>query len=141
MVSKKGAKKLCIIGVIMAIGGFLISATSQNDMIERIGGIVGALGCGVMGGYFGVIRQHKYYKENPSKQKEMQIELKDERSNLIRTKAAAKAGNITTWLILGVAYLFIILDYPLWLVFLILGIFLLKTVLEIIFIKKYNNEF
>lgn len=140
MVSKKGAKLLIGLGIGAAIIGFFISAIVDNEILGKIGSLVGALGCGTLGGSVGIIYQHKKYEKNPDKKKQSEIEMKDERSNLIREKAAAKAGNITNWMFLGVAYICIILNLPTWLVMLIIGIFVLKVGLEIMFIKKYNEE-
>lgn len=140
MVSKKGAKILIGLSIAVAIIGFFISAIADNEILGRVGSLVGALGCGILGGSIGMIYKHKKYEKNPTIKKQLEIELKDERSNLIREKAAAKAGNITNWMFLGVAYICIVLDLPTWLVMLIIGIFALKVGLEIMFIKKYNEE-
>ena len=140
MVSKKGAKLLIGLGIGAAIIGFFISAIADNEILGNVGTVVGALGCGTLGGSVGIIYQHKKYEKNPDRKKQVEIELRDERSNLIREKAAAKAGNIANWLFLGVAYIGIIIGLPTWLVMLIIGIFVLKVGLEIMLIKKYNEE-
>ena len=61
-----------------------------------------------------------------------EIEEKDERNQLIRDKAQAKSGEILHWLLMAGAWIGIFLDAPMWITLLLVGIFLLKTVLDFI---------
>ena len=62
----------------------------------------------------------------------MEIEYKDERNELIRDKANAKAGDIYNLFVLLIAYICIIMDYPTWLILFILCVFSLKYILWIL---------
>ena len=69
-----------------------------------------------------------------------EIEEKDERNQLIRDKAQAKSGEILHWLLMAGAWIGIFLDAPMWITLLLVGIFLLKTVLDFIFMSYYQKK-
>lgn len=141
MLNKKMTLITGLCGVaLFLIGLVLILFVDGNDIMSRLSGLVMALGCGIIGGSVGRWYRIKKIEKIPNKSKQLEIEYKDERNTLIRYRAKAISGDITNWLVILVAYICIVMDYPLWLVFLILGIFLLKYILEIIFINKYNKE-
>ncbi|WP_195236990.1 hypothetical protein [Romboutsia sp. 1001285H_161024_C4] len=142
MLSKKRSFIILILGVVLAIVGLLASIfVDKGDIISRLFGLVFALGFGLIGGGLGSLYKIKRIEKIPGKSKQMEIEYKDERNELIRDKANAKAGDISNWFVLLIAYICIIMGYPTWLVFLILGVFLLKYILWILLINKYNKEF
>ena len=62
----------------------------------------------------------------------MEIEEKDERNQLIRSKAQAISGEILHWLLMAGAWVCIFFDAPLWIVLTLVGAFLLKTILDFI---------
>ena len=72
--------------------------------------------------------------------KQNEIERKDERNQLIRSKAQALSGEILHWLLMGGAWAAIILDAPLWVTLAFVGVFLLKTVLDLAFIAYYQRR-
>lgn len=59
---------------------------------------------------------------------------------MIRNKAKAKVGDIIQWLIMGIAYITIVIDAPLWVTLVVVGVFLLKNVLEVYFMNKFQKE-
>ena len=59
---------------------------------------------------------------------------------MIRNKAKAKVGDITQWLIMGIAYITIVIDAPLWVTLVVVGVFLLKNALEVYFMNKFQKE-
>ncbi len=112
----------------------------NGELISRLFGLIFALGCGLIGGGIGGFCQIKRIEKIPGKFKQMEIEYNDERNTLIRYKANAKAGDISNWFVILIAYICIIMDYSTWLVFLLLGVFLMKYILWILLINKYNKE-
>lgn len=142
MENKKNNLKMVQLGIVLAVGGFLsLIFIDTNEYISRLFNLVFALGFGFIGGGLGSLYKNKRIEKTPGKAKQMEIEYKDERNILIRDKANAKAGDISNWLVLVVAYICIIMDYPIWLVFLILGVFLSKYIIWIYLMNKYNKEF
>lgn len=138
---KKRLIGVILTGVILAIVGLLASIfLDKGEVVSRLSGLIFALGFGLIGGGLGGLYKIRHIEKIPGKSKQMEIEYKDERNELIRDKANAKAGDISNWFVLLIAYICIIMGYPIWLVFLILGVFLLKYILWILLINKYNNE-
>lgn len=59
---------------------------------------------------------------------------------MIRYKAKAKVGDIIQWLIMGIEYITIVIDAPLWVTLVVGGVFLLKNALEVYFMNKFQKE-
>ncbi|SDH99857.1 hypothetical protein SAMN05443529_1241, partial [Desulfosporosinus hippei DSM 8344] len=72
--------------------------------------------------------------------KQLEIEFNDERNKIIQNRAKASAADITQWFIIGLAYVMILFDYPLWLFGITVGIFLLYYLISIFFAVKYQKE-
>ena len=141
MLNKKKNLILGLSGVVMFLVGLCLTfSVDGGDVMSRLSSLVTALGCGIIGGSIGTWYKIKRIEKIPNKSKQIEIEYKDERNTLIRYKAKSIAGEITNWIVILVAYICIVMGYPTWLVFLILGVFLLKYILEIVFIAKYNKE-
>ena len=68
------------------------------------------------------------------------IEAKDERNQLIRCKAQSLSGEILHWLLMAGAWLAIFLDAPLWVTLALVGVFLLKTVLDLVLMAYYQRK-
>ncbi len=138
---KKHLIGVTLTGVILLIVGLSASIfLDKRELISRLFGLIFALGCGLIGGGIGGFCQIKRIEKIPGKFKQMEIEYNDERNTLIRYKANAKAGDISNWFVILIAYICIIMDYSTWLVFLLLGVFLMKYILWILLINKYNKE-
>ena len=69
-----------------------------------------------------------------------EIEEKDERKQLIRSKAQAISGEILHWLLMAGAWVCIFFDAPLWIVLTLVGAFLLKTILDFILMAYYQHK-
>lgn len=69
-----------------------------------------------------------------------EIEEKDERNQLIRSKAQAISGEILHWLLMAGAWVCIFFDAPLWIVLTLVGAFLLKTILDFILMAYYQRK-
>lgn len=142
MLNKRRNLMMLISGIVLTIVGLLTSIfIYKGDIITRLSGLVFALGFGLIGGSLGILYKIRRIENTPGKSKQMEINYKDERNELIRDKAKAKAGEITNWFVILIAYICIVMGYPLWLVLIILGVFLLKYAIEIVFMIKYNKEF
>lgn len=95
---------MLILGVVLAIVGLLASIfVDKGDIISRLFGLVFALGFGLIGGGLGSLYKIKRIEKIPGKSKQIEIEYKDERNELIRDKANAKAGDISNWFVLLIA--------------------------------------
>ena len=79
-------------------------------------------------------------KTDPEIMKQNEIEYADERNTMIRNKAKAKVGDIIQWFIMGIAYVTILIGTSLWVTLTVVGVFLLKYLLEIYLTSKYQKE-
>jgi len=79
-------------------------------------------------------------EKNPDLMKINEIEEKDERNQLIRSKAQAISGEILHWLLMAGAWVCIFFDAPLWIVLTLVGAFLLKTILDFILMAYYQHK-
>lgn len=82
----------------------------------------------------------RYDKKHPDETKRKIIENNDERNTVIRNKAKAKAGDITQWLLIALAYLSILADSPIWVTLVIVVVFLMYSFLFIFYMSKYQKE-
>ena len=128
---------LGILGLVLAAVAKFLSAQVWNK--AQIGAVIG-VGAGLFG--FGLVKWwvERWNEKNPEIVKQNEIERKDERNQLIRSKAQALSGEILHWLLMGGAWAAIILDAPLWVTLAFVGVFLLKTVLDLAFIAYYQRR-
>lgn len=128
---------LGILGLVLAAVAKFLPAQVWNK--TQIGAVIG-VGAGLFG--FGLVKWwvERWNEKNPEIVKQNEIERKDERNQLIRSKAQALSGEILHWLLMGGAWAAIILDAPLWATLAFVGVFLLKTVLDLAFIAYYQRR-
>lgn len=128
---------LGILGLVLAAVAKFLPAQVWNK--TQIGAVIG-VGAGLFS--FGLVKWwvERWNEKNPEIVKQNEIERKDERNQLIRSKAQALSGEILHWLLMGGAWAAIILDAPLWVTLAFVGVFLLKTVLDLAFIAYYQRR-
>ena len=130
--------------LILEILGLVLAAVAKFLPVQvwnktQIGAVIG-VGAGLFS--FGLVKWwvERWNEKNPEIVKQNEIERKDERNQLIRSKAQALSGEILHWLLMGGAWAAIILDAPLWVTLAFVGVFLLKTVLDLAFIAYYQRR-
>lgn len=126
---------LCIGSVVI---GFLISS---NEVYKTLGGICIGIGAGGLAYLLSIISQKHYEQKYPKQAKLSKIEYEDERGCMIRMRAKSRSSDIIQWLLIGFVFLLIITNAPLWQTLLLVGIYLLKTILDFCFMIKYQKEF
>ena len=136
---KKTAAYLAIgiVGIALALAAkFLLQGFLSNT---QSGAMVG-VGAGLFGYGMGKGCVALWGEKHPDLMKQSEIEEKDERNQLIRSKAQAISGEILHWLLIAGAWLGIFLDAPFWLTLLLVGVFLLKTILDFALIAYYQKR-
>ena len=126
-----------IMAIIMSV---IMIILSQFVELNSHSGILLGTGAGVFGANIAKLYFISLEKKNPDIIKENEIELKDERNVLIRQRAKAKSADITQWLIMLVAYLEILVNAPLWITLVTIGIFVLYNIIQIYYVNKFNKE-
>lgn len=143
MLKKKNAMIIIVFGVILALLVLIVSIFTDIENIRsasRISTLIFGLAFALIGSGVGTLYKIKSIEKIPGRAKQIEIEYEDERNKFIRDKAKAQAGEISNWFVLLIAYICIIMNYSIWLTLFIFGVFLLKYIIEIVFIKKYNKE-
>ncbi len=127
---------LCVEIVLIAIGIIYF----RDAELKKWNGIIIGLGAGLFSGTLSNLFMINWYKKHPKEKKQAEIDYKDERSELIRGKAKAMSGDITQWLIMGFAWIMILIDADLWIILALVGVFLSKSFIEFYLMGKYNKE-
>ncbi len=128
---------LAIAGIALALVAKLALHGVWND--TQVGAAVGA-GAGLFGFGLAKYRFSRWEEKEPELLKQNTIEAKDERNQLIRSKAQALSGEILHWLLMAGAWVAIFLDAPLWITLSFVGAFLLKTVLDLLLMFYYQRK-
>ncbi|MDO7788290.1 hypothetical protein [Desulforamulus aquiferis] len=127
---------ILILGIGLIVTGFLFRA----EEVKNISGVLIGIGMSLFGSsLFNLFMKH-FQQKHPEIKKQNEIYLNDERNVIIQNKSKARAADIIQWFIIGLAYVMILFDYPLWLFGITIGIFLLYYLISIYFAVKYQKE-
>lgn len=120
--------------------GMAILGKFMFEMPKIIAGVCLGIGTALLG--IGLPNLIMKYCETtqPEMMKQNQIEFHDERNTMIRNSAKAKSSDIIQWFIIGLIYVTIIVEAPLWVTVVVVGIFLLQNLLYLFFNIKYQKE-
>jgi len=126
-----------VFGLSLAVFGlvFLRGAT-----VKSLGGVCIGVGAGLFGVNISNLLLINYNKRHPKESKISEIEFADERNTMIRNTAKAKTLDIIQWFIMGIAYISILINSPLWVTLIIVSVFVLKQILEFYFMNKFQKE-
>lgn len=98
------------------------------------------IGAGLFG--FGLAKWwvERWNEKNPELMKQNEIEIQDERNQMIRNKAQAVSGEVLRWLVMAGAWVSIFFGAPLWVTLAFVGVFLLKTFLDLALVAYYQRK-
>lgn len=136
----KTKKRLCIAGFIVAIALLVCSLFLTQPQLKSLSGVMLGIGSGGLSFCLSHLLALRKLENDPGLRRHNEIELKDERNTAIRNHAKAKSADITQWLVLGLAYLLILVDGPLWLTLTTVGVFLIYPVLQLVFTAQLQKE-
>jgi uncharacterized short protein YbdD (DUF466 family) len=125
-----------LLGIGLIVTGILFRA----EEVKNIAGVLIGIGLSLFGSSLYYLFIKHYQQKHPEIKKQNEIEFNDERNIIIQNRAKARAADIIQWFILGLAYIMILFDYPLWLFGITVGIFLLYYLISIYFAVKYQKE-
>lgn len=124
-----------LLGIGLIGTSFLFWAEDKNISAVLIG-----IGLSLLGSSLFYLYTKYFQQKHPEIKKQLEIDFNDERNKIIQNRAKARAADITQWFILGLAYVMILFDYPLWLFGITVGIFILYYLISIYFALKYQKE-
>lgn len=125
-----------VLGAVLAALGFLLTDIAAKALC----GVLIGVGAGLFGMSVANLIMKRYEKKNPSVARQSQIEMSDERSVMIRVKARAASANIVQWFIIGLAYVMILIDAPLWGTLCAVGVYMLYHILSFVFMNRYQKQ-
>ena len=126
----------------LALGLCCVAASFflKGEDVKAISGILIGVGGGLFGmGVSNLVMQHMERK-HPELKRQNHIEQNDERNIMIRNRAKARAGDVTQWLVMGIAYLTILISAPLWLTLTVVAVYAAYHVIGIALMNKYQKE-
>ena len=128
---------IAIIGILLAAAAkLLLSGVWTNT---QIGAAIG-VGAGLFGFGISKFMVGRWEEKNPEVFKQKIIEEKDERNQMIKNKSQAISGEVIHWALMLGAWISIFFDAPLWITLAFVGVFLLKTALDIVFTAYYQKR-
>ncbi|MBD8946184.1 MAG: hypothetical protein EGR97_02510 [Clostridiales bacterium] len=128
---------LCVCGILIA----LVSAfVLKGQVPKQLSGVLISIGAGLFGMTASNLFLIRYNSRHPEESRRADIESRDERTIAIRNRAKAMSADIIQWCIIALAAVSIVMDAQLWVTLVIVGVFLLKNVLEVILMIKYEKE-
>lgn len=136
----KHKKGWLILGIAAGFVCGFIAIYAGIENARNYGGVF--LFAGVILENMGIQRLYRlsYEKEFPDLVHKEEIERQDERNRMIRFMAKAKSADIVQWLILAAAASIYFSDYPIWPVWVLLGVFTLRYAIEQYYMAKYKKE-
>ena len=103
-------------------------------------GVLIGLGAGIFGASLSGLLMRRWESRNPEFAKQNEIDSRDERTTAIRSLAKARAGDVVQWCVMGIAWLSILAGAPPWLTLAAVGVFLLYSVLSLVFMIRLEKE-
>lgn len=125
-----------VIGICLIAASFLF----RSEDMKTISGVVIGVGAGLFGMGIANLLMRRIERNNPELEKIKKIEENDERNTMIRQRAKAKAGDITQWLIMVIAYITILISAPIWVTLAVVAVFLAYYILMLYFMGRYQKE-
>ena len=128
---------VAIIGILLALAAKLLldEVWTNTQNCAEIGVGAGLFGFGISKFMVG-----RWEDKNPEIFKQKTIEEKDERNQMIKNKSQAISGEVIHWALMLGAWISIFFDAPLWITLAFVGVFLLKTALDIVFTAYYQKR-
>ena len=128
--------------VLLALSLVLLAAALllRGRLPSSWSGVLIGLGAGILGASLSGLLMRRWESRNPEFAKQNEIDSRDERTTAIRSLAKARAGDVVQWCVMGIAWLSIPAGAPLWLTLAAVGVFLLYSVLSLVFMIRLEKE-
>ncbi|UQZ37080.1 hypothetical protein C2I18_28210 [Paenibacillus sp. PK3_47] len=127
---------------LLILGACLVAASFffDNEEFKAVSGTLIGIGAGSAGLSVSNLLMIRAARKNPGHEKQIRIDYHDERNTLIRNRAKAKAGDITQWLVMAIAYITILISAPLWVTMAVVAVFLIYNFMSHYLIFLYQKN-
>ena len=129
-------------GVLLLAGALLLAlGLLLGDRVsDAMGGMLFGAGSGLMAMGISRLLTARYDARHPQQARRSEIEQRDERNVAIRRRAQAVAGEALQWAVIAAAWISVGLGAPLWVTLAAVGVFVAKSVLELVLMARYQRE-
>lgn len=133
---KRWALALGICGILT----LLTAVLAKTSLPDKAAGIMAGLGsmCFALGMVHFLIG--RFEERHPEQHRLNEIEAKDERNTAIRCRARAGAGTFLQWTVMGIVWISILADGPMWVILALVGAFGAKALLEFALAQYYSRR-
>ena len=131
------------LGGVLLIAGALLLALGLllgDRVSDAMGGMLFGAGSGLAAMGISRLLTARYDARHPQQARRSEIEQRDERNVAIRRRAQAVAGEALQWAVLAAAWISVGLGAPLWVTLAAVGVFVAKSVLELVLMARYQRE-
>ncbi|WP_033164291.1 hypothetical protein [Clostridium sp. KNHs205] len=135
----KGNQKVNILMIVVSIGLILGGAFVINYDNRNIAGLCIGLGSGLASVNVAHIFIKRMFRKHPEYKRQSEIDAKDERSIAITNKAKAKAYDKMIYIMIGVPFVMIFLNSPLWMILTVIAFYVFGYGLHLYYLVKYNK--
>lgn len=127
---------------LLVLGAALAAASlALGDAVtDAVGGMLMGVGSGLLAMGAANLLMLRWEAKDPRQARRSEIESKDERNVAIRRRAQAVSGEVLQWGVMAAAWISIGLDAPLWVTLAAVGVFVLKSALELVLMVRYQRE-
>lgn len=125
------AAGVCLAGAALAL--------QKTGIPDSLGGMLMGLGSGLFGMSAAMLLSVRQERKNPALARQNEISRKDERNTAMRNRAKALAGDVLQWAVMAAAWMAVGLGAPLWVVLLAVGVFVMKSLLELCLLLRYQK--
>ena len=129
-------------GVLLLAGALLLAlGLLLGDRVsDAMGGMLFGAGSGLAAMGISRLLTARYDARHPQQARRSEIEQRDERNVAIRRRAQAVAGEALQWAVIAAAWISVGLGAPLWVTLAAVGVFVAKSVLELVLMARYQRE-
>ncbi|WOO39087.1 hypothetical protein R2R35_11565 [Anaerocolumna sp. AGMB13020] len=135
----KDNQKVNILMILVSIGLILGGVFVIDYDNRNIAGICIGFGSGLASLNVVHILFKRMLRKHPEYKRQSEIDAKDERSIAITNKAKAKAYDKMIYIMIGVPFVMIFTNSPLWMILTVIAFYLFGYSLQLYYIVKYNK--
>ena len=129
-------------GILLLAGAalLLLGLLLGDRVSDAMGGMLFGAGSGLAAMGISRLLTARYDARHPQQARRSEIEQRDERNVAIRRRAQAVAGEALQWAVIAAAWISVGLGAPLWVTLAAVGVFVAKSVLELVLMARYQRE-
>lgn len=127
--------------IIFAFGLIMIKSFPESEGIfKTLPYICIGVGVGIFGSNLGTALKNKTVINNPAAARQIEIELNDERNQIISNKAKARAYDLMLYAYAAILLAFALMQVDIYVILTLTAAYLLYIFVNVYFLAKYHKE-